>query len=167
MASIRLLATLHSGHTDFRDSWLDDSEGMPLGFDARDLDGKWTITRSGVPGISQGDVVETIDGKPIERFFVNARQYLVDSSLRAPETDLFSTGYLFPRKFVLGLSGDSSVTVDRARPSSAGPGEASVVGRWIQDPAIAYIKNPAFDGVTYGRPECSAVRRCCAVQGNA
>ena len=67
MASIRLLATLHSGHTDFRDSWLDDSDGMPLGFDARDLDGKWIVTTSGVPGISQGDVIETIDGKPIDR----------------------------------------------------------------------------------------------------
>ena len=149
MASIRLLATLHSGHTDFRDSWLDDSDGMPLGFDARDLDGKWTVTTSGVPGISQGDVVETIDGKPIQQFFDNARRYMADSSARAQETDLFSTGYLFPRKFVVGLSGNSSVTVDRAQHSSAGPGEPGVTGRWIQDRAIAYIKIPAFDGVTY------------------
>jgi carboxyl-terminal processing protease len=149
MASIRLLATLHSGHTGFRDSWLDDSDGMPLGVDARDLDGRWTVTTSGVPGISQGDVVETIDGTPIQQFFDNARQYLADSSLRAQETDLFSTGYLFPRKFVVGLSGNSSVTVDRAQHSSARPGEAGVTGRWIQDHAIAYIKIPAFDGVTY------------------
>jgi carboxyl-terminal processing protease len=142
------VARLHSGHTWFDDGWLELRDGQPIGFDARLLDGRWVIVHSQVSGLEPGDVVITIDGQPMSRFFEASRSFIPASNDREARDGLFQAPYLFPERFRVGLADGRDIPVDRTRNPEAPKPQAE--SRWLTPNRIAYIRLPSFADMAVG-----------------
>jgi hypothetical protein len=57
LATMEFIAKLRNGHSGFRDKWLLESYGQPLGFYAYPIQGAWVVTRSDIAELKQGDVI--------------------------------------------------------------------------------------------------------------
>jgi carboxyl-terminal processing protease len=147
-ASMRFLATFHNGHTIFIDFGLSKQSGT-LPFTARSVAGRWVVTGSRVPGLRQGDVVETIDGRPFEEFFRELEPLLSASTepwkrrllfMQVPGVAPFA--HLLPERFVLGLARGQRVSVDRRSMPDVELGQPEA--RWLEPGTLAYIRVPSF-----------------------
>jgi len=114
LASIEFVATLHNAHSGFDDDWLDKNYGRVLGFYARPLDGRWVVTESAISDLKVGDIIERLDGAPIEEFYRKKERWLSGSSDKEKHQTLFWRRYLFPEAFTLTLDGGRSVSIDRS-----------------------------------------------------
>jgi carboxyl-terminal processing protease len=138
-----------------------DSGDLP--FTAAYLDGKWVVTQSWSEGVNRGDIVESIDGEPFERFFANHRRYISASTEPFARRALFGRhpffvpyAHLFPKKFVVGLDGGHSVSVDRSKLAPA-PLEQTD-GRWLEPGKVAYIRIPSFGAPEYEKRAIELLR---------
>lgn len=140
LATIEFVAQLHSGHTFFWDTWLDNNN-QPMGFYASPLDGYWVVQRSSISGLKAGDILVRIDNTPMDTFFQQQQRYVSASSVAAQLHNLFLLPYLFPQQFTLTLDGDRKVLVDREKVNT--PGQKTE-GHWLKSGTIAYIRIPVF-----------------------
>jgi len=127
LATIEFVAQLHSGHTFFWDTWLNESNGRPIGFYALPFDGKWAIQSSALEDLKPGDVISKIDDTAIEPFFLQRQRYISASSRAAQRRNLFLLPYLFPERFTLTLDDGKQIAVDRLKVSKP---PQKVEGRW-------------------------------------
>jgi carboxyl-terminal processing protease len=141
LATIEFVAQAHNGHTFFWDSWLDESNGQPLGFYGMPLDGKWVIRTSFLNNLKPGDVISEIDNTTVEAFFLQQRRYISGANKSAERRNLFLLPYLFPEQFTLKLEDGHRVVVNRTE--LAKPKERTE-GRWMKPGKVAYIQIPAF-----------------------
>lgn len=148
LASMQFLASLHNGHTVFMDRQLVQQSGA-LPFVAKCISGQWVVTESPSADLKAGDVIEKIDGRPFEHFYLDLRPYISASSEAGARNVLFSHmedfapfAPLFPEKFELTLSGDRKVVIDRHVLRKAAP--ATTVGHWLKPGNLAYIRVPSF-----------------------
>lgn len=116
LASMAFVAKFNNGHTWFGDWWLRRRDGQALGFYAHPIDGHWTVTEATAGPLAVGDVIERIDSLPIDEFYRRNRQYLFASDERWRARTLFEHPYLFPARFLVGLEGGRTVSVERAGP---------------------------------------------------
>jgi carboxyl-terminal processing protease len=152
-ASMEFLAGFHNGHTIFIDRMLV-QQGGSLPFIAQPLDGKWTIIESWIPGISPGDVIDTMDSRPFDEF-LGASSHMISSStesgsrrlLFARIPDLISFAHLFPEQFTVSLSSGRTVHVDRRALQPAAPLQTE--GRWLEPGQLAYLRIPSIMGATF------------------
>jgi len=144
LETMRFVALLKNGHTWFGDPWLEETDGMPLGFYARPIGAAWVITTSQISSVHPGDVIESIDDMPVEDAFQQARQFLSNSSEREQRSYFFAVPVLFPREFSLKLTNGQVVRIERKRiPVDQ---KDPVSGRWLQKDSIAYLKIASFNG---------------------
>jgi carboxyl-terminal processing protease len=150
LATMRFIATLRNGHTQFFDSQLD---GRPVKFRLLQLENEWVVVTSQDRDLPQGAVVRSLDGKPVDDFVRERAQYVAASNDRLARTHVFSYPALFPERVSVGLLNGNVVVVDRA--VRAGASESSTAraseGRWLRDGQLAYIRIPAFGDPAYER----------------
>jgi carboxyl-terminal processing protease len=148
LASMEFLAALRNSHTMFVDMTLI-QQGGSLPFAARFIGGKWVITESRSGEVKPGDVLETIDGRPFEEFFLEQRRFISASTEPWARRALFARlpgfapyAQLFPVKFVVGLEGGRQMTIDRRAAAPSPP--LATEGRWLEPGKVAYIRIPSF-----------------------
>lgn len=96
LATMRLMACLHNGHTAFDDEWLWQTHGEPLGFSVRQLAESWTVVKSVHPSVPVGAEIVALGGVPMAEFAESKLPFLAASSVRAARTILFRRPFLFP-----------------------------------------------------------------------
>ncbi len=149
LATMELVATLHSGHTWFRDDRVQASYGQPLGFSVWYLDGQWVVTQSALVTLKPGDIIVAIDGIPLEEFFSRHRAYISASSERDARTLLFTYSLLFPQRFTLTLASAARIAVDRVHDRKIPQPIRQTAGRWLIADLVAYIRIPSFDDIAF------------------
>lgn len=147
LASMKLVADLHDGHSWFYDNWLDQTYGQPIGFLAYPLGTQWTVVHSLLDSIHVGDVITAIDDTPIQDFFTRSRIYVSGSSDRDAALSLFDTPAIFPEKFSITLADNRKVVIDRKNNKKNAPSPANSEGRWLVEKSVAYVKVPTFRGI--------------------
>lgn len=147
LASMEFVADLHDGHSWFYDNWLDRTYGQPIGFLAYPLAGKWTVVRSVLPAIHEGDVIKAVDDRSIDDFVAANLGYVSASSSRDAGVSFFDTAAIFPEKFILTLDDGRKIPIDRQNDKKESPAPASTEGKWLVEKTIAYIKVPTFHGI--------------------
>jgi carboxyl-terminal processing protease len=143
MATKEFVALLRNGHTGFDDDFLDRAGGPAVGFAALPTDGKWIVRQSAIDQLKIGDVVDTFDRVPMDRYFAQKRKYIAASSDAAAQHTFFYHRYLFPLQFKLRLGDGREVAVDRMTQKLTSPAPPRATG-WLREPSIAYIRIPSF-----------------------
>jgi carboxyl-terminal processing protease len=149
LAGMEFLASFKNAHTLFIDMALAQQGGV-LPFVAESVRGQWVVTESMSPGLSAGDVIEAIDGRPFARFIEDAGRVISASTLEGGRHLLFARmamvtpyAHLFPQQFVLTLAGGKQVAIDRSRLQ---PASLATEGRWLEPGKVAYIRIRSFLG---------------------
>jgi len=146
LSSMALLATLHDGHTWFYDDWIARTHGQPVGFVAYPVDGRWTIVHSDIDAVAVGDVIDEIDGAPVQQVFERSRKYISGSSDRDAQLSFFDTPVVFPERFTVTLDGGRRVAVDR-RKDRKREAPTATEGRWLVEGQVGYVRIPTFHGI--------------------
>jgi carboxyl-terminal processing protease len=147
LASMKLIAGLHDGHTWFYDRWLDKNYGQPTGFLAYPLAGKWTVVRSALDSLKVGEVITAVDSAPVTEYFAAQRKFISASSDRDAGVSFFDTGVVFPEKFTLTLSDGRKIPIDRASDKKQPEPAPKTEGRWLAEKYVAYVKVPTLHGI--------------------
>jgi carboxyl-terminal processing protease len=158
LATLRFIASLRNGHTQFFDAELD---GRPLKFWLLQVQNEWVIVDSQDNRLPRGAVVRTLNGKPVDDVVSELAQYVAASNERLARTHVFSYPGLFPENISIGLQNGDVVVVNRAVPGDAGPAPTANVsqGRWLSEGRLAYIRIPAFGDPAYERTAIELVRQ--------
>ena len=90
-ASISL--TLKNSHTQFFDSQLD---GRPLKFRLLEVEDQWVVIGSQDSRLARGDVVRSLDGRPVNDFVRESAQYVAASNERLRARTCSPTPACFP-----------------------------------------------------------------------
>jgi carboxyl-terminal processing protease len=161
LATLRFLATLRNSHTQFFDTQLD---GRPLKFRLLEVEDQWVVIGSQDSRLSRGDVVRSLDGRPVNDFVHESAQYVAASNERLARAHVFSYPGLFPERVSLTLRDGRTILVDRAVPGDvpAAPPVRDSQGRWLRDGQVAYIRVPSFGDPAYERTALELVRQFAA-----
>jgi carboxyl-terminal processing protease len=157
LATLRFIAKLRNGHTQFFDSQLD---SRPLKFRLLPVEGQWVVVNSQDNQLPRGAVVRSLDGRLVDDFVRERAQYVAASNNRLAYTHVFSYPALFPERIKVGLQ-NGDVVVDRAVRPDAPQTSASPApqGRWLRDAQLAYIRVPSFGDSAYERTAVEFVRQ--------
>jgi carboxyl-terminal processing protease len=158
LATLRFIATLRNGHTQFID---DRADGRPLKFRLLKVEDQWVVLNTQDAGVPRGAIVVTIDGKAVDDVVRELAQYVAASNDRLAQTHVFSYPLLFPERISLGLKTGTVVVVDRSVRSDVG-GQIiprTPEGRWLEEPEIAFVRVPAFGDPTFERSAIDLIRR--------
>ena len=144
LASMEFLADFKNSHTVFIDMMLAQQGGV-LPFVAQSIHGQWVVTESVSPGLKEGDVIESIDGRPHSiNSSRTASRVISASSEEAGRHLLFERmtivtpyAHLFPQQFVLTLAGGKKVAIDRRTLHDP---SLQTEGRWLEPGKVAYIR---------------------------
>lgn len=115
LATMRLMASLGNGHTGFTDQAFSQDQ-RPGPFYAEPVQGRWTVTVSRTPSLAPGDVINAIDGVPIETWVKPIQAIIGQSSLRARDQLVFLRRFMLPERFVVQLDDGRRVPVSRDGP---------------------------------------------------
>jgi carboxyl-terminal processing protease len=162
LATLRFVASLHNGHTQFFDSQAD---GRPLKFRLLEVEGRWVVIGSQESRLPRGAIVRTIDGIPAEAFVRDKAAYVAASNDRIARTYVFLYLALFNERITLGLDSGQTVVIDRATAPDAPLAAAKrVEGRWLQDGVVAYIRVSSFGDPADERTAIDLVRQFSAAR---
>jgi len=157
LATLRFVAALHNGHTQFVDVQAD---GRPLKFRLLEIEHQWVVLTSQDSGLRRGSIVETIDDRPVGAAIDDLAQYVAASSARLARTHVFSYPMLFADRITIGLKNGQIVVVDRSvKPDATFQPIGTTDGRWLRDGQIAYIRIPSFGDPEAERSATDLVRR--------
>jgi carboxyl-terminal processing protease len=158
LATLRFVAQLRNGHTQFFDSQFD---GRPLKFRLLEAENHWVVIVSQDGRLPRGSVVRSLNGIPIDDFVRERAQYVAASNDRLARTHVFSYPGLFPEQISLTLQDGSVVDVDR---SIAGETQRALPppgsdGRWLVEGRVAYVRIPSFGDPAFERTAVELVRQ--------
>ena len=158
LATMRFIASLRNGHTQFFDSHLD---GRPLKFRLLQVGDEWVVADSQDTRLPRGAVVTRLEGRPIDEVVRERAEYVAASNDRLARTHVFSYPGLFPERIPVGLKNGDVVVVDRSVRADApgAPTARASEGRWLREGRVAYIRVPAFADPTYERTAIELVRQ--------
>src|SRR5262245_19325273 len=157
LATLRFIAALHNGHTQFSD---DQADGRPLKFRLREVEHQWVVTVSQESGLPRGTIVNTLNGRPVGDVVTELAQYVAASNDRLARTHVFSYPGLFPERISLGLADGQVVVVDRSVKATNPPQMARASeGRWLREGQTAYIRVPSFGDPVFERSAIDLVRQ--------
>lgn len=158
LATMRFVARLRNGHTQFFDNQLD---GRPLKFRLLQMENDWVVVDSQESRLPRGALVRTVNGSLVEDFVRERAQYVAASSERLARTHVFSYPGLFPERVSVGLRNGTVVVVDRAIRGNVpdAPAVSRSEGRWLLQNRLAYIRIPAFADPAYERSAIELVGR--------
>ncbi|GGE06730.1 hypothetical protein GCM10011390_27270 [Aureimonas endophytica] len=149
LATMRLLAGLGNGHTDFFDAELWRLRGAPCGFRARRLAEGWVVTASAHAALPPGTVLETLDGRPLDDVLAEAAPFIAASHARTKSRMLFARPILLPERFHLAFAGGGEAVVTRG--VAALETGLEPAGRWLERDKVFLLRLPGFE-----RPEDEA-----------
>jgi carboxyl-terminal processing protease len=160
LATLRFVAALHNGHTQFFD---DLADGRPLKFRLLEVEHQWVVIGSQQRALPRGTVVRTLDGRAVEDAVGELSRYVAASNDRSARTNVFNYSMLFPERVSLGLQDGTTVVVDRSVPADAPivPLRAAE-GRWVEESRIAYIRVPSFGSPVFEQSAIDLVRQFAA-----
>ena len=146
LATMRLVASLQNGHTEFTDDALYQDKRI-LPFYAEPIQGRWTVTVSRTPEISPGDVISAIDGVSIEAWVAPIRAVIGQSSARARDHLVFLRRFMFPERFTVQLDDGRHVAVNRNAPLRPRRGRPRLDEVTVQKrpDGVVVIAIPSFD----------------------
>ena len=142
------IALLRNGHCWYSD-FAEYRNQLPLGFDWRHMDGGWIVTGSRIPGLSAGDIIDSINGRSAEDSY-QALCHLTSGSSEYGRRESFARWTLIPylpQSYAVAARGSDGafkrLTVDR---SKIAPDESpsKTTGEWIREPEVALITIPSF-----------------------
>jgi carboxyl-terminal processing protease len=164
LATLRFMATLRNGHTQFFDSQLD---GRPLKFRLLEVEDQWVVIDSQDTRLPRGAVVRSLNGSPVGDVVRELSQYVAASNDRLARAHVFSYPGLFPERVEVGLQDGRAVVVDRALPDDTRqpPPAREPDGRWLRENRVAYIRVPSFGDSAYERTAAELVRRFVSAPG--
>src|SRR5262245_15355355 len=87
LATMKFVASLRNGHTQFQDDQLD---RRPLKFRLLDVERQWVVIGSQESRLAPGTVVRTIDGRPVDDLVRDLSQFVAASNDRLARTHVFS-----------------------------------------------------------------------------
>lgn len=143
LATMRLMACLHNGHTAFDDEWLWQTHGQCLGFSVHQLAERWTVVKSAHPSVPVGAEVVALEGVPMTEFAESKLPFLPASSVRAARTALFRRPFLFPSNFSLLLAGGECAQVRRGEYVLPTPPLAPALDRFSSP--VPILRIPSFE----------------------
>lgn len=143
LATMRLMACLHNGHTAFDDEWLWQTHGQCLGFSVHQLADRWTVVKSAHPSVPVGAEVVALEGVPMTEFAESKLPFLPASSVRAARTALFRRPFLFPSNFSLLLAGGECAQVRRGEYVLPTPSLAPALDRFSSP--VPILRIPSFE----------------------
>jgi carboxyl-terminal processing protease len=144
MATLKLVAGLNNGHTDFQDPWLQSHSGAAIGINVQHRSDGWIVITSQRQGIRPGDRITEIDGAPFEEFYNSLAAYIPASSDRARRNRLSSMPILWPQRFRLTLDSGEIAAIDRTTVLKAVAGDYERT-----DMPEAYWRLPSFAAPRY------------------
>ena len=156
--TFEFVAKLHNAHSSFWDEWLGKEYGQPVGFEVCVLQGKWVIWRTQLPDVKIGDVINGIDGEPIESFFQSHKKYVNASSESAARNGLFYMPYLFPENFTITLEGGRQARVDREHQKLTPQAPSKTEGRTMASGAVGYMRIPSFDDPAFEEEALNVIK---------
>jgi len=148
LASMRFLASLGNGHTNFYDDSLRYWEGHSTGFSLVRLGDRWVVAQTVLEGLARGDVVIAIDGRPFDDFFADRGRYISVSSEAARVRHLFYNPYLFPPTFTLGLDDGRTLEIERKRKQRSAKQPPKPMEAGLLEEGVFYLPIRSF-----GKPE--------------
>lgn len=143
LASMEFVAHLRNGHSRFQDQWLRDTHGQQLGFLLQPIDKRWVVINSRLPDLTPGDVVEAIDGKPVNDFLEERSKYVSVSSDAVKYRTVLYSPYLFPDSFTLKLEDGRAVQI-RRKEQTLKSAPASMVEKRELDDGLGYVQIRSF-----------------------
>jgi carboxyl-terminal processing protease len=159
LATLRFIAKLKNGHTQFFDSAFD---GRPLKFRLLEVENQWVVVNSQDSRLPRGAVVRSLNGVAVDNFVSEWSQYVAASNDRIARSQLFFFyPGLFPEKVSVGLQNGDIVVIDRSVPGDIRqppPVQASQ-GRWLREGRLAYIQIPSFGDPAFERTAIELVRQ--------
>ncbi|MEZ2218720.1 S41 family peptidase [Rhizobium sp. RCC_161_2] len=160
LATMRFFASLQNGHTIFEDEALSQHAG-PVPFRIRRIDGRWTIAQSRMSELAPGDVVTTVDGKPIDEWLKPIREHIGQSSQTALDRATWRRLFLFPKHFTIGTDDERQVPVDLTVPLS-GPERGRAPATEVEiircADGLVVIRVPSFADPKYEQAAISAIQ---------
>ena len=159
MATLRLIADLHNGHSSFTDEALY-ADPRPAPFYAEPVAGHWTVRVSRVAELAPGAVIVAVDGMPIETWVAPIRAIIAQSNDRARDSLVFLRAFMLPERFTLTLADGKHAPIDRARPLAPRRGqprqeETTTV---VRPDGTVVIAIPSFDEPKFESAAIAAVR---------
>ncbi|MCM2292820.1 S41 family peptidase [Allorhizobium sp. BGMRC 0089] len=159
LASMRLFAGLRNGHTRFMDDqlWVNQNEG-PMRIQL--VEGCWTVVWTRLHELSPGDVIVSIDGRPVADWVAPFYDY-VGSSSPASHFEGWHFAEIFPKRFtVLTDDGrqimlDLDDAVEQQARGRLYPVEVETIHR---HDGLMVIRIPAFNDPRYEQAAISALR---------
>lgn len=158
LVTLKFIARLKNGHTQFFDSAFD---GRPLKFRLLQVENQWVVSNSQDSRLSPGAVVRSLNGGSVDDFVRQASQYVAASNDRLAITHVFSYPGLFPEQVSLGLQSGAVVTIERSVPADSAqpPPVQTSQGRWLSEGRLAFIRVPSFGDPAYERTAVDLVRQ--------
>lgn len=160
LASMRLFAGLRNGHTGFMDDqlWADQNDA-PMRIQL--VEGCWTVVWTRLPELSPGDVIVSIDGRPVADWVAPFYDYVGRSEPTPSHFDDWHFADIFPKRFtvvtddgrqiVLNLDG----AIEQQARGRLYLDEVEVIRR---DDGLMVIKIPAFNDPCHEQAAISALR---------
>ena len=158
LATLRFMAALHNGHTQFFD---DRADGRPLKFRLLEIENHWVVINSQDSALPRGSIVQTLNGRPVDDVVRELAQYVSASNERLARTHVFSYPVLFPERISVGLTTGKDIVIDRSLrpevPDLVPDGQSD--GRWLEEPKNAYLRVPSFGNPIFERTAVEFVQR--------
>ena len=139
-ASMRFIASLRNGHSDFNDRVVQQAYAASTGFTVVPVGREFVVAWSRVDGLRPGDVIAAIDGEPMEQVFRRLQPYVSASHEAWARRSLFwyRNRVLFPERFTLSLADGLTLPIVRRDVPQAGTGTGQVVeSRWLVPDRVA------------------------------
>jgi carboxyl-terminal processing protease len=155
LASTQFIASLHNGHSLFKDEWLNDTFGQRMGFQAYPVEGKWTVRYSVIKELRPGDVITNIDGEDFWSFYRRNSQFISASDERSRQEHFFYRRYLFPLSFRLQLDDGREIRITR---SAATPPIGLTDTEVKTADGVLFLHVPGFDEPRYEQVAVEAVK---------
>lgn len=113
LATIAFMGKLRNGHSTFSDSWLDENYGQDLGFSLQPMAEGWVVNVSELAELNPGDIVVSVNRKPIEQFYSEIDPMLEGSSKIMRRQSFSFQPTLWPEQFQLATAAGKQITIDR------------------------------------------------------
>jgi carboxyl-terminal processing protease len=160
LAAMRFLASLQNGHTSFEDEILSQHARLAP-FRIGRVDGRWTIMRSRMSELAPGDIVTTVDGKPVDEWLKPIREHIGQSSQTALDRATWLRVFLFPRHFTIGTDDGRQASVDLTTPlgrPEQGLALATGVETIRRADGLVVIRVPSFASPKFEQAAISAIQ---------
>jgi carboxyl-terminal processing protease len=149
MASMKFVAKLRNGKSEFMDAWIIRNHNHPTGFVLRKVEGEWIVEHSQLREVKVGSIVTAFNGKSFDEFIDQKRELIPRSSDRNTVRELFKRAFLFPNTIDLKFKDGGTARIVRDKGDIRGQiFDTPISEGWLED-GIAYYPMRSFEDYEY------------------